>query len=246
MSPAPTRATPSPYYRLQSRFHGCTYTISSTSSSFTPTRHRRNEEHINQKTSTTTIQMNISTNDFRTGTTIEMEGIPYRVIEFLHVKPGKGAAFVRSKLKNMKTGNNIDKTFKAGEMITTAQLEKSAMQHTYTDGDDYVFMNVETFDEERMTADIMGNSIVKYLKIGQEVEVLKHNEVIIGVELPKNLVFEIIATEPGVKGNSSSGNVLKPATIETGAVISVPLFVNVGDHVRINLEDGKYLGRSND
>lgn len=190
--------------------------------------------------------MNISTSDFRVGTTIELEGIPFRVLEFLHVKPGKGAAFVRTKLKNMKTGNNVDKTFKAGESVQTAMLEKSTMQHTYVDGDDFVFMNVETFDEERMTASVLGESVVKFLSMGLEVEVLKHNTDVIGVELPKSLTFSITSTEPGAKGNTAQGNVLKPAIIETGAEVMVPLFINSGEKIRVNTEDGKYLGRSSE
>lgn len=188
----------------------------------------------------------LTSNDFRTGTTIEMDGVPYRVLEFLHVKPGKGSAFVRTKLKNMRTGNNVDKTFRAGETVAQAQLEKSTMQHTYVDGDDFVFMNVESFEEERMTADTMGDDVVKFLKIGQDVEVLKHNENVIGVELPKTLTFEVMQTEPGAKGNTASGNVLKPAIIETGTEVMVPIFINNGEQIRVSTEDGKYLGRSND
>lgn len=191
-------------------------------------------------------KMVISSNDFRTGTTIEMDGVPYRVLEFLHVKPGKGAAFVRTKLKNLKTGNNVDKTFKAGEMVGSAQLEKVVMQHTYVDGADYVFMNTETFDEERMKADTLGDNIIKFLTIGLEVEVLKHNEDVIGVTLPKTLVFTVAETEPGARGNTAQGNVLKSATIETGAEVMVPLFINAGEQIRVNTEDGKYLSRSNE
>lgn len=153
---------------------------------------------------------------------------------------------MRTKLKNMRTGSNIDKTFKAGEIVETAQLEKSIMQHTYVDGSDYVFMNMETFDEERMTADMLGDKVVKFLSLGLEVEVLKHGDAIIGVELPKTLVFTILQTEPGAKGNTAQGTVLKPAIIETGAEVMVPLFVNIDDQVKISTKDGKYLGRSND
>lgn len=191
-------------------------------------------------------RMSISSNDFRPGTSIEMDGVPYRVLEFLHVKPGKGAAFVRTKLKNLKTGNNVDKTFKAGEMVESAQLEKVTMQHTYVDGADYVFMNTETFDEERMTVGILGENVVKFLTMGLEVEVLKHNEDVIGVSLPKTLVFTVAETEPGARGNTAQGNVLKPATIETGAEVMVPLFINAGEQIRVNTEDGKYLGRNNE
>lgn len=192
------------------------------------------------------LTMSVSSNDFRPGTTIEIDGVPYRVIEFLHVKPGKGAAFVRTKLKNLKTGNNIDKTFKAGETVDSAQLEKCTMQHTYVDGNEFVFMNMESYEEERMTEDILGSDNVKFLTVGLEVEVLKHNEDVIGVTLPKTLVFTVTSTEPGAKGNTAQGNVLKPAIIETGAEVMVPLFISSGEQIRVSTEDGKYVGRSNE
>lgn len=189
--------------------------------------------------------MNISSNDFRTGTTIELEGTVYRVLEFLHVKPGKGAAFVRTKLKNMKTGNNIEKTFKAGEIVQSAQLDKVVMQHTYVDGEDYVFMNMESFEEERMQKDVLGDRVVNFLKEGMDVEVLMHNEDVLGVDIPKSLVLTVIRTDPGVKGNTVQGGT-KPATLETGVEIQVPLFIEEGEQIVVNTEDGKYSSRFNE
>lgn len=189
--------------------------------------------------------MNISTNDFRTGTTIELDGVVHRVTEFLHVKPGKGAAFVRTKLRNMKTGNTVDKTFKAGEMVPRAMLDKISMQHTYRDGDDFVFMNMETFEEERMSAKTLGRNVVKFLLEGMDVEVLRHNLDVLGVEIPKTLSCKIVQTDPGVKGNTAQGGGTKPAIIESGAEVMVPLFIEAGEKINVNTEDGKYAGRDN-
>ncbi|PXF46936.1 Elongation factor P [Gracilariopsis chorda] len=191
------------------------------------------------------LSMAISSNDFRPGVTIELDGVPYKVVEFLHVKPGKGAAFVRTKLKNMTTGNNIDKTFKAGEMVEKANMEKVAMQHTYVDGDYYVFMNLETFDEERLSPHQLGDNVVKFMMEGLDVQVLKHGDNVIGVEIPKTIPFEVVRTDPGVKGNTVQG-ATKPAVIETGAEIMVPLFIKEGERINVNTEDGKYVGRSNE
>lgn len=190
--------------------------------------------------------MNISSNDFRNGTSIALDGVPFRVVEFLHVKPGKGAAFVRTKLKNMRTGNNVEKTFKAGEVVPSANLTKSTVQHTYIDGDDFVFMDIESYEEERMTGAILGDNVVKFLKIGQDVELLKFEEELIGVDLPKTIIFEITDTEPGAKGNTAQGNALKRAVIETGAEVMVPLFINEGESIKVNVPEGTYAGRSNE
>ncbi|CAN8075059.1 unnamed protein product [Agarophyton chilense] len=186
------------------------------------------------------LRMMISSNEFRTGTTIEMDGVAYKVVEFLHVKPGKGAAFVRTKLKNLKTGNNVDKTFKAGEMVQTASMEKLSMQHTYMDDGYYVFMNMETFDEERLTAEQLGPIAVKFMTEGLEVAVLKHSDKVIGVEIPKNMTFKVTRCDPGLRGNTAQGNVTKPATIETGAEIAVPLFIKEGENIVVNTIDSKY------
>lgn len=190
--------------------------------------------------------MNISTNDFRNGTTIEIDRIVYRVVEFLHVKPGKGPAMVKTKLKNMMTGGTIDKTFRAGEMVQNAQLDKVSMQHTYVDGDDYVFMNMETFDEERMTADVLGENAVKFMMEGLDVEVLKHADAVLGVEIPKTMSVIVTQTDPGLKGNTAQGGGTKPAIVETGAEVYVPLFINNGEKIRVSTDDCKYLSRDNE
>lgn len=169
----------------------------------------------------------------------------HRVVEFMHVKPGKGAAFVRTKLRNMKTGNMVEKTFKAGEMVPNANLDKVKMQHTYVDGSDYIFMNMETFEEERMTAKMLGENAVKFMVDGIDVEVLKHNDDILGVEIPKTMSFKVTQTDPGVKGNTAQGGGTKPATIETGAEVMVPLFIETGERINVNTEEGKYLSRDN-
>lgn len=187
--------------------------------------------------------MQISSNDFRPGTTIEVDNGVYRVIEFQHVKPGKGAAFVRTKLRNMRTGSTIDKTFRAGEVVSSAQLEKVQMQHTYKDGDDYVFMNMETFEEERMTAAILGDIVVKFMMEGLDVNVLKYGDEVLGVDIPKTMSFVVTQTDPGVKGNTAQGGGTKPAIIETGAEVMVPLFINVGERISVSTEGCKYLGR---
>lgn len=190
-------------------------------------------------------RMAVSSNDFRTGTTIELDGVVHRVQEFLHVKPGKGAAFVRTKLRNMKTGNTIEKTFKAGEMVPSAVLEKVTMQHTYVDGPDYVFMNMESFEEERMSAAMLGDNVVKFLTEGTDVEVLKHNDDVLGVEIPKTMSFKVTQTDPGIKGNTAQGGGTKPAIIESGAEVMVPLFIETGERINVSTEDGKYLSRDN-
>ena len=191
-------------------------------------------------------RMAVSTNDFRPGTTISVDGTVYRVVESLHVKPGKGAAFVRTKIKNMKTGGSVDKTFRAGEMVPSAILDKVPMQHTYVDGPDYVFMNMENFEEERLNAEQLGETVTKFLMEGIEVEVLKHEEDVLGVEIPKTMTFAVTETDPGIKGNTAQGGGTKPAIIETGAKIMVPLFITTGERIKIDTENSKYLSRDKD
>lgn len=183
----------------------------------------------------------ISSNDFRTGTTIEIDGAVWRVVEFLHVKPGKGSAFVRTKLKNAKTGNVVEKTFRAGETVPQAVLEKSTLQYTYKDGDDFVFMDMETYEEGRLTAATIGDR-VKYLKEGMEANVITWNGQVIEVELPNSVVLEVIETDPGVKGDTATGGT-KPAKVETGAQVMVPLFISVGERIKIDTRNDSYLGR---
>lgn len=183
----------------------------------------------------------ISSNDFRTGVSIELEGSVWRVIEFLHVKPGKGSAFVRTKLKNVQTGNVVERTFRAGETVPQANLEKVAMQHTYRDGDDYVFMDMETYEEVRMPPDQIGER-VKYLKEEMEVNVVRWNGQILEVELPNSVTLEVTETDPGIKGDTATGG-SKPATLETGAQVMVPLFISTGERIRVDTRNDSYLGR---
>ncbi|MFM7424545.1 MAG: elongation factor P [Elainella sp.] len=185
----------------------------------------------------------ISSNDFRPGVSIELDGSVWRVVEFLHVKPGKGSAFVRTKLKNRQSGNVVERTFRAGETVPQAVIDKSTMQHTYKDGDDFVFMDMESYEEGRLSASQIGDR-VKYLKEGMEVNVVRWGAQILGVELPKTVVLEIIQTDPGVKGDTATGGT-KPAIVETGAQVMVPLFISIGERIKINTEDDSYLGREN-
>ncbi len=183
----------------------------------------------------------ISSNDFRTGTTIELDGAVWRVIEFLHVKPGKGSAFVRTKLKSVQNGNVVEKTFRAGEMVPQALLEKATWQHTYMESADYVFMDMSTYEETRLTADQIGESR-KYLKEGMEVNVVTWNEKPLEVELPNSVVLQVQETDPGVKGDTATGGT-KPAILETGAQIMVPLFISVGEKIKVDTRNDSYLGR---
>ena len=183
----------------------------------------------------------ISSNDFRTGTTIELDGAVWRVIEFLHVKPGKGSAFVRTKLKAVVSGSVVEKTFRAGEMVPQALLEKSKLQHTYMDAEDFVFMDMTSYEETSLTAKQIGESR-KYLKEGMEVNVVSWNEKPLEVELPNSVVLEIKETDPGVKGDTASGGT-KPAILETGAQVMVPLFISIGEKIRVDTRNDSYLGR---
>ncbi|NWF60248.1 MAG: elongation factor P [Fischerella sp.] len=183
----------------------------------------------------------ISSNDFRPGVSIVLDGSVWRVVEFLHVKPGKGSAFVRTKLKNVQTGNTVERTFRAGETVPQATLEKSTMQHTYKDGEEYVFMDMETYEEGRLSAAQIGDR-VKYLKEGMEANVVRWGDQVLEVELPNSVVLEVVQTDPGVKGDTATGG-SKPATLETGAVVMVPLFITQGERIRIDTRNDTYLGR---
>lgn len=183
----------------------------------------------------------ISSNDFRSGVTIELEGSVWRVVEFLHVKPGKGSAFVRTKLKNVQTGNQVERTFRAGETVPQATIEKRTMQHTYKDAEQYVFMDMETFEEARLNPEQIGDR-VKYIKEGMEVNVLFWNGQVLEVELPTSVVLEVTETDPGVKGDTATGGT-KPAIVETGAQVMVPLFISIGEKIKIDTRNDSYLGR---
>ncbi|NEP11882.1 MAG: elongation factor P [Symploca sp. SIO1A3] len=183
----------------------------------------------------------ISSNDFRPGVTIELDGAVWRITESLHVKPGKGSAFVRTKIKNVQTGSVVEKTFRAGETVPQANLEKRNMQHTYKDGELFVFMDMETFEEHSLSKSQIGDR-VKYLSEGMEVNVVTWNERVLEVELPNSVVLEIIETDPGVKGDTATGGT-KPATVSTGAQVMVPLFISVGERIKIDTRNDSYLGR---
>ncbi|AFZ54656.1 elongation factor P [Cyanobacterium aponinum UTEX 3222] len=183
----------------------------------------------------------ISSNDFRPGVSIELDGGVWRVVEFLHVKPGKGSAFVRTKLKNAQTGSVVEKTFRAGETVPQANLDKRTMQHTYKDGDQFVFMDMETFEEARLSEEQVGDK-AKYIKEEMEVNVLFWNNTVLEVELPTSVVLEVIETDPGVKGDTATGG-SKPAILETGAQIMVPLFISIGEKVKVDTRNDSYLGR---
>lgn len=183
----------------------------------------------------------ISSNDFRPGVSIVLDGNVWRVIEFLHVKPGKGSAFVRTKLKSVQSGSVVEKTFRAGETVPQANLEKSTMQHTYKEGEELVFMDMETYEENRLSVAQIGDR-VKYLKEGMEVNVIRWGEQVLEVELPNSVVLEIVQTDPGIKGDTATGGT-KPATLETGATVMVPLFVAQGERIKIDTREDKYLGR---
>ena len=185
----------------------------------------------------------ISSNDFRTGTTIELDGQVWRVVEFLHVKPGKGSAFVRTKLKSVQSGNVVEKTFRAGESVQQAILEKSNLQHTYVESGDYVFMDMISFEETRLSAEQIGKGS-KYLKEGMEVNVIFHNGKVLEVELPISITLKVTETDPGVKGDTASGGT-KPAILETGAQVMVPLFISVGEMIKVDTRNDSYLGREN-
>lgn len=186
------------------------------------------------------ILIMVSAGDFRNGLTIEFEGNVYQVIEFQHVKPGKGAAFVRTKLKNIKSGGVVEKTFRPTEKCPQAHIERQEMQYLYAD-DMYHFMNTETYDQIDMTADQVGDSL-KFVKENEMVKMLSHNGDVFAIEPPLFVELEITETEPGFKGDTAQG-ASKPAIVETGAQVSVPLFVETGDRISIDTRTGEYLKR---
>lgn len=185
----------------------------------------------------------ISSNDLRPGTTIVFENEPWQVVDFQHVKPGKGAAFVRTKLKNLISGSSRENTFRAGEKMEKANVEKKAMQYLYQDGDQYIFMDNETFEQLPLHKETLSARVLKYMKESLEYDVLLFNDGVVGIEPPTFVLLKVTETDPGFKGDTSSGG-NKPATVETGAVIHVPLFVNIGDTLRIDTRTDAYLERA--
>ncbi|MBQ7677230.1 MAG: elongation factor P [Lachnospiraceae bacterium] len=183
----------------------------------------------------------ISAGDFRNGVTIELEDNIFQIIEFQHVKPGKGAAFVRTKLKNIKSGGVVEKTFRPTEKCPTAHIDRKDMQYLYNDGDLYYFMDGETYDQMALSANDIGDAL-KFVKENETVKVCSHKGNVFAVEPPLFVELAITDTEPGFKGDTATG-ATKPATVETGASVNVPLFVNTGDVIKIDTRTGEYLSR---
>ncbi|MCJ7839345.1 elongation factor P [Lederbergia sp. NSJ-179] len=184
----------------------------------------------------------ISVNDFRTGLTIETDGGIWRVIDFQHVKPGKGAAFVRSKLRNLRTGAIQEKTFRAGEKVERAQIDNKTMQYLYANGDMHVFMDNETYEQIEL-AEAQIEYELQFLKENMEVHIIMYQGETLGVDLPNTVELEVVETEPGIKGDTASGG-SKPAKLETGLTVQVPFFVNTGDRLVINTSDASYVSRA--
>ena len=184
----------------------------------------------------------VSTNDFKTGITIVYEGNLYSVIEFMHVKPGKGGAFVRSKLRNLRTGSVTDITFNAGTKVEKAQIDKISMQYLYASGNNHVFMNTEDFEQIEIQAEHIENEL-KYIYEGAFVEVMFYNgSEILGVSLPDKVVLEVKETVPGVKGDTRV-NALKDAIMQTGLLVKVPMFIDEGEKIIVNTNDGSYVSK---
>lgn len=183
-----------------------------------------------------------STADFRNGMVLDIDGALWTLIYFQHVKPGKGGAFVRTKMKNVLTGAVVDKTYRAGEKVVDVRLERRPVNYSYTDGELYHFMDQQTFEMTPIDADMLGDDQLKYLKENMECEGLVHDGKVISVELPNFVELTVSQTDPGLKGDTAQGGT-KPATLETGATIQVPLFVEEGDVVRVDRREDKYLTR---
>ena len=183
----------------------------------------------------------ISAGDFRNGITIELDNNVYQIIEFQHVKAGKGAAFVRTKLKNIKSGGVVERTFRPTEKCPQARIDRKDMQYLYSDGDLYYFMDTESYDQIALNEETVGDAL-KFVKENEMVKMLSHNGEVFSVEPPLFVELEITETEPGFKGDTATG-ASKPATVETGATVSVPLFVEQGDKIKIDTRTGEYLSR---
>ena len=184
----------------------------------------------------------VSAGDFRNGVTFDMDGSVVQIIEFQHVKPGKGAAFVRVKIRNVITGSVVERTFNPSDKYPTAYIERRAMQYLYKDGDLYYFMDIENYEQEPISEAVMGTSY-RFIMENMECKVLSYKGKVFGVEPPSYVELKITQTDPGFKGNTAT-NVTKPAIVETGAEVRVPLFINEGDKIRINTQTGEYMERA--
>ena len=186
--------------------------------------------------------MSVSTNDFKNGMTLDLDGTLFQVVEFQHVKPGKGGAFVRTKLRNVRNGAVVEKTFNAGVKVAQAIVERKEMQYLYPEGADLVFMDLQTYEQLHVPGAVVGD-VGKYLTEGGQATVATHQGVPISVDLPASMVLAVKETDPAVKGDTRT-NALKPATLETGVVVQVPPFIGEGDVIRVNTETGEYLARA--
>ena len=184
----------------------------------------------------------VSAGDFKNGITVQMDNGIWQIIEFQHVKPGKGAAFVRTKMKNIVSGGVVEKTFRPTEKLELAHIDRKEYQYLYSDGDLYNFMNTETYDQIALSADQVGDSL-KFVKENEMVKLCSHDGNVFAIEPPISVELEVTDTEPGFKGDTATG-ATKPATLETGAQINVPLFVSTGDRVKIDTRTGEYLSRA--
>lgn len=184
----------------------------------------------------------ITAGDFRNGSTFELDGQIFQVVEFQHVKPGKGAAFVRTKMRNIITGSTVERTFNPSDKMPKAHIERKDLQYLYNDGDLYYFMDTETFEQMPISKDTIGDTF-KFVKENMTVKILSHKGNVFGIEPPTFVELEITETEPGLKGDTATG-ATKPATLETGATVKVPLFINQGDIIRIDTRTGDYLERA--
>jgi elongation factor P len=182
-----------------------------------------------------------STNDLKNGMVLKLEGQLWSVVEFQHVKPGKGPAFVRTKLRNVESGKNVDKTFNAGTKVETATVDRRTMQYLYNDGTSFVFMDVQSYDQLEIAPEIVGGA-ANFLLENQEAIVATNEGRVLFIEMPASVELEITFTEPGLAGDSATGRT-KPATLETGHEIQVPLFINQGEKVKVDTRDSSYLGR---
>lgn len=183
----------------------------------------------------------VSTSEFRNGLVVRLDGELFTMVEFQHVKPGKGGAFVRTRLKNVKTSRVIDRTFRSGEKVEDIRLDKKAVQYLYKGDGEFAFMDTETYEQISVSKGVVGE-LAKFMKEGMEVEILFHGKEPIGVELPIFVELEVVKTDPGVKGDTASGGA-KPAHLETGAVIQVPLFLGEGEVVKVDTRTGSYVER---
>lgn len=184
----------------------------------------------------------ISVNDFKTGLTVEFEGDIYTVLEFQHVKPGKGAAFVRSKLKNLRNGNTVEKTFRAGETLSRAMIENRDVQYLYASGQDHTFMDNETYDQFTLSTEQLEWEL-NFLKENMNVKIVSYQGEILGINLPNSVELRVVESEPGIKGNTATG-ATKNAKLETGLSVQVPLFINQDDVLLIDTREGKYISRA--